>query len=301
MKECRPFDLVQLSVTSRVYPTSTFGQVPSSVSLGELALFQCRQLSDRAGIILSPCMRRISSLDACALYSNRQLAACEFLCSVSEAVRISRNARVWVDATSKYEEFHWTSSFRERYVQESRETTHLYSVRATRNSELERQQAIALDTRSSQLDPSAFPRRTVEELNEVGMRASSAFTAGAPQVSRIINHSVWLQHRKRALAELKVLAESVRAARHGRTAQRQDPLRTLSAANPVCGSWPAISPTSASNPFEDANIRMQCGYALPRLSRFQTHLHAPRSDGPPAEKYYLQSNVLTIDTFGQTD
>jgi hypothetical protein len=69
----------------------------------------------------------------------------------------------------EHDNLHWGKWLpREIYVQENGETTHLYSIRAKKDAELERQQAIALDAGNSQLDPSVFPRRTVKELNEVG-------------------------------------------------------------------------------------------------------------------------------------
>ncbi|KAJ6542040.1 hypothetical protein DFH09DRAFT_1322668 [Mycena vulgaris] len=153
MEHCSPYDLTQLSLTSRFLRSF----ISANKHLWTAGRFNLARRE-------SPRLPAPPVVEANGNYSQSAYA----FWATCKALLMS-DASLRVDKAKKYDDFSWGKWLpRGQQVHQllnGQIIYYVYSRRATDHAERERQQAIGVDAGNSRRDPLGFPRRTVQQLN----------------------------------------------------------------------------------------------------------------------------------------
>ncbi|KAJ6542017.1 hypothetical protein DFH09DRAFT_1089344 [Mycena vulgaris] len=174
MEHCSPYDLTQLSLTSR-FLRSFISANKHLWTAGRFNLARRESPRLPAPPVVEANGNYSQSAYAfwwCSVWTNSQPVSFLFRlrsCSATCKALLMSDASLRVDKAKKYDDFSWGKWLpRGQQVHQllnGQIIYYVYSRRATDHAERERQQAIGVDAGNSRGDPLGFPRRTVQQLN----------------------------------------------------------------------------------------------------------------------------------------
>ncbi|KAJ7470905.1 hypothetical protein FB451DRAFT_1399651 [Mycena latifolia] len=180
LEHCSPFDLVQLGLASRAFRAviAAYGLLWVQSQLN-LSLGTCPRVPPLPAIEANGNFSQSAyaswlfgggSCTWCSKWTESQPTHFIFrfrACSATCKALLLSASNLYVDRTQKYDDFSW-GKWLPRIERElsNGEIIKIYSARATKDAERERQQAVRVDAGNSHRDPKGFPCRTSTQLDE---------------------------------------------------------------------------------------------------------------------------------------